>query len=206
MNEFGQRVWVALLAESQLKNRKLHPEEVQEVSQRIYDLALGDERAVWMGEQKKPRAKKVSEMSDEEWVVSLEGEPHLKGINIRKEIGAAQFWCRNNKRLPTRRFLINWLNKAERVVDLKNMGAQHATGLKPPAPAGPEGWKAWVKIELDTLSMDAPGASQATAAFNCDQFSMLPASWQGRCRAAQTAQGMTSEAQHDAKVVKFRTA
>lgn len=139
---------------------------------------------LFIAEHKRKPAKKVSEMNDEDWVISLESEPSLKGINIKQEIGRAQFWCKNNKRVPTRRFLINWLNKAERVVDLKAMGAQHATGLKLPPPAGPNGWREWLKTELDLLSPEADGHGQLKAAYLNHQFSMLPASWQTRCRAA----------------------
>ena len=123
-------------------------------------------------------------MSDEEWVRSLEAEPALKGINVRQEIGRAQFWCKQNKRVPTRRFLVNWLNKAEKVVDLKAMGAQHATGLKPPPPSGPNGWREWLETELAMLSPEADGHSQITAAFLNRNFSMLPESWKQKCRNA----------------------
>lgn len=87
--------------------------------------------------------KKKGNLSDEEWVISLEGEPSLHGINIRREIGKCQFWCKTNKKLPTRRRIVNWLNKAERVVDLKAGGAQYATGLRPVPPVQPEpsGWR-----------------------------------------------------------------
>lgn len=77
-------------------------------------------------------------MTDEQWVISLEGEPSLKGINVRQEIGKCQFWCRTNQKLPTRRRIVNWLNKAERVTDLKAQGAQYANGLRPVPPVQPE--------------------------------------------------------------------
>jgi hypothetical protein len=134
--------------------------------------------------KKKP---KVSEMTDEDWIISLESEPSLKGINIRQEISKAQFWCKQNKRVATRRFLINWFNKAERVVDLKAMGAQHATGLKPPPPKGPEGWIEWLTTELATISEDHPAYGQLVAARNCKLFHMLPSSWQQKARQAVPA-------------------
>ena len=136
------------------------------------------------GEARQPRRVKKAAQTDEEWVRELEAEPSLKGINIKQEIGRAQFWCKQNKRVPTRRFLINWLNKAERVVDLKAMGAQHATGLKPPPPRGPDGWLDWLSTELLSISPDHPAHGQLTAARNCQAFHLLPASWQARCLAA----------------------
>jgi len=70
---------------------------------------LGVVRAEWakvgasnpMGLQSPRKKRSVSSMTDEEWVASLEQEPSLKGINIKQEIGRAQFWCKNNKRIPT---------------------------------------------------------------------------------------------------------
>lgn len=139
--------------------------------------------ALFVAEAKKRPARNTSQMSDSEWVESLENEPALKGINVRQEIGRAQFWAKNNKRVPTRRFLVNWLNKAEKVVDLKAMGATHATGLRPPPPKGPEGWLQWLDTELATISEDHPAHGQLTAARNCQAFHLLPASWQARCLA-----------------------
>ncbi len=144
-----------------------------------------EEARVVLREARKP---KQSEMSDEEWVASLEAEPSLKGINIRQEIGRAQFWCKQNKRVPTRRFLVNWLNKAEKVVDLKAMGAQHATGLKLPPPEGPDGWRQWLKTELAMMSPEHPAFSQLTAALYNRSWTMLPKSWQER--ATQNIQRM----------------
>jgi hypothetical protein len=137
---------------------------------------------LFIAEAKRKPKKKVSDMTDEDWLISLEHEPALKGLNVRQEVGRAQFWCKQNKRLPTRRFLVNWLNKAEKVVELKNQGATYATGLRPPPPKGPAGWLDWLKTELATISEDHDAHSQLTAALNCQQFSMMPGSWQTRCK------------------------
>ena len=101
----------------------------------------------WHGARKKkrvkkePPGKKPSEMTDEEWIVHLEAEPHLSGIDIRKEIGAAQFWARENHRLPTRPFLVNWLKKAPRTLTANLAGqttrAVKAAGVEPE----PAGWR-----------------------------------------------------------------
>lgn len=140
---------------------------------------------LFIGEATKAKRKpKVSDMSDEDWLLSLEAEPALKGINIRQELGRAQLWCKQNKRVATRRFLMNWFMKAEKIVDLKSAGASHASGLKLPPPKGPEGWIDWLKVELSTLSTEHPAHGQLTAAFNCKQFTMLPNSYQQRARTA----------------------
>jgi len=127
-------------------------------------------------------------------------------VNVKQEIGRAQFWCRNNKRVPTRRFLVNWLNKAEKVVDLKAMGATHATGLKVPAPAGPEGWLPWLTTELSLISEDHPAHSQLLYALNSRAFSGMPASWQAKCRAQLIASHLTELPRQDEHSTRLRHA
>lgn len=141
---------------------------------------------------KAKRKQKVSDLSDADWLESLEHEPALRGINIRRELGIAQLWAKQNKRQPTRRFLMNWFLKAEKIVDLKAMGAQHATGLRPPPPAGPPGWESWLTTELSLLSPEADGYSQLLAARNCRSFSMLPQSVQSRCRSQMQGKAQTA--------------
>ncbi len=124
--------------------------------------------------------------SDEDWLKALVADPNLQGINVRAEIAACGRWYRENVSktgAPTRRRIVNWLNKAERVVDLKAMGAQHATGLKVPPPAGPENWRDWLRVQLDCISPETDGFSQLKAAFLNSNFNLMPGSWQARCRA-----------------------
>jgi len=84
-----------------------------------------------------------AELDDAAWIASLEKEPALAGVNIRLEISKCDFWCRNNKKPRTRRRIINWLMKAERVMDAKALGGTYANGLRPlpPAPPEPQGWR-----------------------------------------------------------------
>jgi len=64
------------------------------------DRVLNRMVALFIAEAPKAKRKpKVSEMTDEDWLISLESEPSLKGINIRQELGKAQFWCKQNKRV-----------------------------------------------------------------------------------------------------------
>ena len=167
MTSFREQLLAACKAKASPLGRKLTAAEVFEV-------------AVGVGGVRKPVAK--VEMNDDEWIRSLEIEPSLKGVNIRREIAACVFWAKNNKKLPTRRRILNWLAKAERVVDLKASGAQYATGLKVPPAPGPEGWLSWVADNIPPEEDAAWG--QVTAAYNCQTFSMLPQSWQARCRGA----------------------
>ena len=63
--------------------------------------------------------------SDEAWLAELEREPSLAGIDIRRELGKAQFWAKNNRRDCTRKFFLNWLNspRCERRVVANGVGA-----------------------------------------------------------------------------------
>jgi hypothetical protein len=86
-------------------------------------------------------------MSDEEWITDLEREPSLAGVDIRREIGKAQFWAKQNTRKPTRRFLINWLNKAERIVGASFARDSSRKLTSPDVYVEPTGWE----IHAETL-------------------------------------------------------
>lgn len=172
-----------------LSSRPLPPEERDKCINETFDLMLGEAQAEWErtfaskhAANKAPKRRKVSEMTDEEWVASLEADPLFKGIDIRREIARCQFWCRQNKAVASRRRILNWLGKAEREFSMKAQGATHINGtLKLPAPDGPPGWHDWLAMKMPPD--DHPAHGQLLAAYNCRNFSTLPASWQARCRA-----------------------
>jgi hypothetical protein len=58
--------------------------------------------------------RQVKLAAEEEWLSELEANPVSAGLDVRRELGKAQFWCRENRRVCTRRFFTNWLIKAER--------------------------------------------------------------------------------------------
>ena len=164
----------ALIAKAKSLGRRLTPDE-------ILDEVCAVHLALVPAKVSKP--KKALE-TDEEWIAGLEADPALKGLNVRREINACALWYKTNVSKtggPSRRRIVNWLNKAEKVVDLKAMGATHATGLKLPAPDGPEGWLPWLNTELSLISEDHPAHGQLLFALNSRKFSGLPASWQARC-------------------------
>jgi hypothetical protein len=138
---------------------------------------------------KKEKKPKQPEMTDEEWICSLEKDEAFNGLNVRAEIARCGAWCRQNVKKsgpPTRKRIVNWLIKADKVMDLRGQGATLATGLKLPAPQGPNGWIKWAETELATLTEEHPAFGQVRASINCRSFSMLPASWRERCQ-RQTA-------------------
>lgn len=57
---------------------------------------------------------KATPASDDEWLNSLSANTAYDGIDIKREFAKMQAWCSANKKQPTRRRFVNWLNRAER--------------------------------------------------------------------------------------------
>lgn len=55
-------------------------------------------------------------LADSEFLSKLRTNPAYAGIDIDRERGKAESWCLANRRVCSRRFLVNWLNKAERPI------------------------------------------------------------------------------------------
>lgn len=58
--------------------------------------------------------------TDEDWIAGLEKQDCYQPVNIKTELGKAKVWCGENHRRCTRKFFVNWLNRAlenNRVVD-----------------------------------------------------------------------------------------
>jgi hypothetical protein len=51
--------------------------------------------------------------SDEAWLDGLSQDPTYKGINVRQEYGKCVNWCAANRKQPSRRRVINWLNNVQ---------------------------------------------------------------------------------------------
>lgn len=70
--------------------------------------------------------------SDEDWIKGLEANIAYQGINIRVEFGKMVAWCGVQRKQPSRRRFINWLNRVDRPMN----GLSRPTPLKStPAPA-----------------------------------------------------------------------
>lgn len=67
-------------------------------------------------EARAPAKKKIAQLSDEEFLSELEANPTYAGINVRQLNGRMQVWCAVNGKRPTRRRLVNWLNREDRPI------------------------------------------------------------------------------------------
>lgn len=59
---------------------------------------------------------KVAKISDEIWLEGLSQDPTYAGIDVKNEVGKCIHWCQQNNKQPSRKRIINWLNRAERPV------------------------------------------------------------------------------------------
>lgn len=57
---------------------------------------------------------KKKELSDSEWLESLKLKAAYKGLEIDIIYSKMQNWCEQNKKIPSRKRFINWLNREER--------------------------------------------------------------------------------------------
>lgn len=56
---------------------------------------------------------KAPRIIDESFLESLKKEPAYSGINIEVELGKMKTWCFANRKSPSPRRFVNWLNRAE---------------------------------------------------------------------------------------------
>lgn len=78
----------------------------------------------------KPSAKPAKPaQSDSEWLAGLVSDPAYEGIPIQAEHGKMIRWCEVNKKQPTRRRFINWLNRADK--PMKAASGNHSATNNP---------------------------------------------------------------------------
>lgn len=57
---------------------------------------------------------KSNGLLDSEWIATLGRDETYRGINISEQLGKMTRWCEVNRKTPTRRRFINWLNRADK--------------------------------------------------------------------------------------------
>jgi hypothetical protein len=70
-----------------------------------------EERAV--GSRGKPRSPNTEKGCDEEFIERLQQGDAYSMLNVRVELARMVHWCEMNRKIPTRRRLIAWLNRAD---------------------------------------------------------------------------------------------
>ena len=61
----------------------------------------------------KPSRPRTAAQTDDEWIVSLISSGAYDGVNVPNQIAKCKVWCANNNRQPSRKTIVNWLNRAE---------------------------------------------------------------------------------------------
>jgi hypothetical protein len=67
----------------------------------------------------------ASVTSDEDWLKQLEILPAYNLIDVRREYSKMQAWCGVNRKMPTRRRFVAWLNRIEKPMDAAKGSRAH---------------------------------------------------------------------------------
>jgi hypothetical protein len=76
-----------------------------------------------LDEPEKP--KKQPKQTDAEWLAELATSPAYLGIDVRREYSKMQTWCGVNRKMPTRRRFVAWLNRIEKPMDAAKGNRAH---------------------------------------------------------------------------------
>jgi hypothetical protein len=144
-----------------IKSEALTPKNMRA---ELYAVLLRSELVKKSPPRSAPVRKPMNVMSEAEFIAFLEAEPSLEGVDIRREIGKCQFWCKANGVQPTRARLVNWMKKADRQL-LTNAAGQSSFAPKKPEPVfEPAGWREWVRENAtDPTNADKPWAAMDRA-------------------------------------------
>jgi hypothetical protein len=67
----------------------------------------------------------ASVTSDEDWLNQLGTNPAYSLIDVRREYSKMQTWCGVNRKMPTRRRFVAWLNRIEKPMDAAKGNRAH---------------------------------------------------------------------------------
>ena len=79
------------------------------------------------GEEKSEKAdskktKRVSDMSDEEYLEDLKSRPEFKGIDVNREVELCRRWCEKGGHTFGRNRIVNWLKRADQPISIQPAG------------------------------------------------------------------------------------
>lgn len=75
----------------------------------------------------RPRSEK---MTDDEWLAEMKKNPAYAGIDIDRVKGKMEAWCLTNNKSPTRRRLVNWLNREDKPMRSGGRSIQASRGVQ----------------------------------------------------------------------------
>jgi hypothetical protein len=83
------------------------------------------ERVIEKKEKEGKDVAEVSAISDEDWLNQLATNPAYSLIDVRREYSKMQTWCSVNRKMPTRRRFVAWLNRIEKPMDAAKGNRAH---------------------------------------------------------------------------------
>lgn len=96
----------------------------------------------------------ASPAADSDWIEQIKADPTYHGIPVDLEYGKMRAWCAANKKQPSRRRVVNWLNRCERPINL------NAPRPRPPAVREPDGWREFCESEFNGPVFLDPSSDQ----------------------------------------------
>ena len=88
----------------------------------------GKERNEIERERKLSKRVAVTATSDEDWLTELCKNPAYVSLDVRLELGKMQAWCSANRKQPSRKRFVNWLNRSERPIAAQGTMASSRNG------------------------------------------------------------------------------
>lgn len=114
----GQARTQAKIEASKTNGAKHNPSITQaEPKQEPNVIVIERERVIEKKEKEGKDVAEVSATSDEDWLKQLGTNPAYSVIDVRREYSKMQTWCGVNRKMPTRRRFVAWLNRIEKPMD-----------------------------------------------------------------------------------------
>ena len=122
----GQARTQAKIEASKANGAKHNPSITQaEPKQEPNVIVIERERVIEKKEKEGKDVAEVSATSDEEWLNQLGTNPAYSLIDVRREYSKMQTWCSVNRKMPTRRRFVAWLNRIEKPMDAAKGSRTH---------------------------------------------------------------------------------
>lgn len=122
----GQARTQAKIEASKANGAKHNPSLTQaEPKQEPNVIVIERERVIEKKEKEGKYVAEVSATSDEDWLNQLGTNPAYNLIDVRREYSKMQTWCGVNRKMPTRRRFVAWLNRIEKPMDAAKGSRTH---------------------------------------------------------------------------------